>query len=294
MNNTISEIASATATSGLGNLDMGELVATVKSFTMQLVAARVSDQLFGQASSQAPGDVNRGVDVVPPSTPPSTIAAAPAEEQPPTTPVFESLPTPAVQMETPRTTHEPEPETELNPGPTARAGTSMVSYTNPTMAPDLQERPSANYASPGGRREAVWDVEERQQDAQVEARTNGSPSKRRRREESPQACQGAQDSRGPRPYHGDWWSLENILEQIKSGKVMELEMTATTMEGHLGMLGSHHNLDLSVQAINAREKEVQKAMSEIIRCQMTLANAPKYELLALYARTARTVVNAKK
>jgi len=71
-------------------------------------------------------------------------------------------------------------------------------------------------------------------------------------------------------------------------------MTPTALECHIGMLGAHYNFDLSVQSIIAREKEIKKAKTEIIRSQAILRNAPTAGILADWCTAARTVVQSKK
>lgn len=140
----------------------------------------------------------------------------------------------------------------------------------------MQERPAANYVSPGGRREAVWDSEEEEKD---EAAMAPRVTPKRRRLE---------------PEEKHEFSVEALQAQLENGQLLQLNMIPTTLEGYIGMIGAHHDMDLSAQAITAREKEINKAKLEILRLRLILAGAHKADVLAQWCRTARMVVNAKK
>lgn len=289
MNNMmeIMNTMNATNATGMasGNQESGDIMTTIKEMSLRFaenvvmnLAAREMAEFMRSCGASA---VNSEASAVPPASPSSAVVNTPTAELSPTASVSEvqspTVPA-AAQFEiatiSPTIPNAPEPQ----PSPTVGEQTALATYVNPPVAPDLHERPAASYSSPGGQREVVWDVEERQEESQI-SRTNGSP--KRRRQEEPQ-------------YRGEWYALEKLQAELESGKLVELNMTPTALECHIGMLGAHHNFDLSVQSIIAREKEIKKAKTEIIRSQAILRNAPTAGILADWCTTARTVVQSKK
>lgn len=285
MNNSVVEFLAAVNASHvappLGGQEIKELLGFLRGLlSSQFAADMISnsaarllvDRLFASEVKvqEEANSVGSGLGVIPPTTPPSAVVTTPIPESSPTASTS-SVPPPVAstasdmkEIETPRAF-------ESGPSPTASAQSPIC-----PLAPDMQERPAANYVSPGGRREAVWDSEEEEKD---EAAMAPRVTPKRRRLE---------------PEEKHEFSVEALQAQLENGQLLQLNMIPTTLEGYIGMIGAHHDMDLSAQAITAREKEINKAKLEILRLRLILAGAHKADVLAQWCRTARMVVNAKK